>query len=58
MERVERVARGDSRMTYRVQFFDTEGKLICWYTTGNKAEAYNLATKSKKFYVEVEQVYA
>jgi hypothetical protein len=45
-------------MTYRVQFFDTDGKLICWYSTGNRAEAYNLATKSKKFYVEVEQVNA
>ena len=26
-------------MTYRVQFFDTDGKLICWYTTKNKFEA-------------------
>jgi hypothetical protein len=45
-------------MTYRVQFFDTNGKLIGFYNTGNRAEAYNLATKSKKFYVEVEQVNA
>jgi len=45
-------------MTYRVQFFDTDGKLICWYSTANKAEAYKLAVKSKNFYVEVERVYA
>jgi hypothetical protein len=51
-------------MTYRVQFFDTNGKLICWYSTGNKAEAYKLAVtgktsvKSKNWYAEVEQVYA
>lgn len=47
-------------MTYRVQFFDTEGKLICWYTTGNRAEAYKLATKCKDYnwYAEVEEHYA
>ena len=45
-------------MTYRVQFFDTDGKLICWYSTGNREEAYKLATKSKNGYAEAEEHYA
>ena len=45
-------------MTYRVQFYDTEGKLICWYSTGNRAEAYKLAVKSKHWYAEEEEHYA
>jgi hypothetical protein len=43
-------------MTYRVKFFDDEHKLICWYSTGNKNEAYSLARKSKRWYTEVEHV--
>lgn len=43
-------------MTYRVNFFDKDHKLICWYSTGNKSEAYNLALKSKLWYAEVKHV--
>ena len=46
-------------MTYRVQFFDTDGKLICWYSTPNKSEAERYAEKSpSNLTVEVERVYA
>jgi len=30
-------------MTYKVQFFDTNGKLICWYSTPKRQEAYKYA---------------
>ena len=43
---------------YRVRVYDLAGKLICWYSTANKAEAYKLAVKSKNWYAEVERVYA
>ena len=43
-------------MTYRVQFFDTDGKLVCWYSTPNKSEAYRYAEKSpSNIKVEVDQ---
>lgn len=45
-------------MTYRVKFYDIDGGLVFWYSTGNRAEAYKLAVKSKNWYAEVEQVYA
>lgn len=43
-------------MSYRVKFFDEDNKLICWYSTRNKNEAYQLARKSKRWYTEVEHV--
>jgi hypothetical protein len=30
-------------MTYRVQFFDTDGKLVCWYSSPDKSKAYRYA---------------
>ena len=44
-------------MTFKVKFYDTDGKLVCWYSTKNQREAYKLAIKSKNWYAEVERVY-
>lgn len=40
---------------YRVNFYDNAGKLICWYTTSNKAEAESVA-KTKLNQVKVSKV--
>ena len=46
-------------MTYKVQFFDTNGKLMCWYSTANRAEAYKYADNTPcKGKVEVTEHYA
>ena len=43
-------------MTYRVQFFNTDGRLICWYSTPNKSKAYRYTEKSpSNIKVEVDQ---
>lgn len=41
---------------YRVNFYDNDGDLMCWYSTDNKNEAYALAKKSKLWYAEVKRV--
>lgn len=39
---------------YKVKFYDTEGKLLCWYRTDNKREAQALVVKSKRWYADIE----
>jgi len=44
-------------MTYRVMFYDLEGKLVCWYSTPNKLEAERYASRRSQFIkTEVQHV--
>ena len=45
---------------WRVQYFDKQGKLFCWYSTPNKLEAYRFArsglNRSRNVVIKVSEV--
>ena len=45
---------------WRVQYFDKQGKLLCWYSTPNKLEAYRFASsglnRSRNVVIKVSEV--
>lgn len=38
---------------YKVKFYDTEGKCVCYYCTDDLQEARALVVKSKRWYAEI-----
>ena len=38
---------------YKVKFYDTDQRLICWYCTDDRREAEALVVKSKRWYAEI-----